>query len=118
MFEYKCTVDRVVDGDTVDLWVDLGFHIKVHERFRLYGINAPESRTKDLKEKLKGIESTKFLVRLLDDMKGDLVVTTLKDKQGKYGRWIGTLWMDMGESTEMNINKEMVAVGHAAFQDY
>lgn len=118
MFEYKCKIDRVVDGDTVDLWVDLGFKIQIHERFRLYGINAPESRTKDLTEKMAGIAATKFLVELLHNMTGDLVVTTLKDKKGKYGRWIGTLWMDRGTDMEMNINEEMVSVGHAVFKDY
>jgi len=118
VFEYKCKVDRVVDGDTVDLIVDLGFSISIKERFRLFGIDAPESRTKDLKEKLRGIESTKFLIELLENMTGDLVVTTLKDKKGKYGRWIGTLWMDRGQHTEMNINEEMVSVGHAVFKDY
>lgn len=118
MFEYKAELVRVVDGDTVDLMVDLGFSIKLKERFRLYGINAPESRTKDLEEKKRGIAATEWLDELLDNMDGGLVVTTLKDKKGKYGRWIGTLWMNKGQPMEMNINKEMVCVGHAVFKDY
>lgn len=121
MFEYRCELSRVVDGDTVDLIVDLGFNVNVKERFRLLGIDAPESRTRDLEEKQLGIASTNFLKLLLKAK--SMKVTTKKDKKGKYGRWIGTLYIAdryAFEATKdwQNVNEMMVLNGHAVFQDY
>jgi len=118
MYEYQATVDRVVDGDTVDLIVDLGFGIMVKERFRLEGINAPESRTRNLTEKALGVAATEFLETMLTEMNGPLVITTKKDKKGKFGRYLCTLWMDRGTDMEMNINHEMVSCDHAVFKEY
>jgi len=126
MFEYKCMLSRVVDGDTVDLWVDLGFNIRVHERFRLAMINAPESRTKDLVEKKKGIAASEYLHDLLTSPEAAFMkVRTEKDKKGKFGRWIGTLYIgeanNFGPPTDndwMEVNTLMVTNGHAVFKDY
>lgn len=98
-------VDRVVDGDTVDVTVDLGFDILHKVRVRLEGINTPEIRTKDIREKAAGIAATDFLDQLLQNAT-DLTITT--EKTGKYGRYIGTLW-DNGHS----INETMVTEGYA-----
>lgn len=117
MYEYKVEVDRVVDGDTVDLFVDLGFSIKLKERFRLFGINAPESRTRDLEEKKRGLAATEFLKTLVHGA-DSLTVVTSKDSKGKYGRFLGTLYLNRGEPEEMNINDEMVVLGHAIYQEY
>ena len=118
MYEYKITVDRVVDGDTVDVFVDLGFNVKIKERFRLYGIDAPESRTRDLSEKERGIIATKFLELQLGNLT-DLRIVTHKDRKGKFGRWLGVLWgHDVATGSDININEFMVTMGHAVKADY
>jgi|TARA_R100001463_G_scaffold63172_7_gene116169 micrococcal nuclease len=114
MYTYKAKLDRVVDGDTIDVNIDLGFDISVHKRVRLAGINAPESRTKDLEEKKKGLASKARLIELLD--KGDLVVES--KELGKYGRVIGDLTIypdDLG--LPININETLIEEGHAVEYD-
>jgi len=106
MYEYKIKeVSRVVDGDTVDLIIDLGFSLTKKERVRLAGIDTPESRTRDLEEKELGIEAKDFLHRRLSEG-SNLTVQTEKD--GKYGRMLG--WIYIGSQ---NVNKEMVERGYA-----
>ena len=106
MYEYAIKeVVKVVDGDTVDIIIDLGFSLSKKERVRLAGIDAPESRTTDLEEKKMGLESKEFLARRLNDCV-NLKVTTEKD--GKYGRMLG--WIYCGET---NINEEMIYRGYA-----
>ena len=82
MYEYKANVVRAVDGDTVDLLVDLGFGTFIKERFRLYGIDAPETRTRDQDEKIRGIEAKRWLISRLQGV-FDLRIRTYKDKKGK-----------------------------------
>jgi micrococcal nuclease len=110
MYEYAIKeVVKVVDGDTIDIVIDLGFNLSKKERVRLAGIDSPESRTKDLEEKELGLESKEFLKRRLEDGKASgLRVKTEKD--GKYGRMLG--WIYCGET---NINTEMVDRGYAWF---
>ena len=106
MYEYKIKeVVKVVDGDTVDIVIDLGFDLTKKERVRLAGIDAPESRTKDLEEKKLGLDAKEFLIRRLDDCDGLIIKT---EKEGKYGRILGWLFCK-----EQNINKEMVSRGYA-----
>lgn len=114
MYTYKAKLDRVVDGDTIDVNIDLGFDISVHKRVRLAGINAPESRTKDLEEKKKGLASKDRLIELLD--KGDLVVES--KELGKYGRVIGdlTIYPD-NLDLPININETLVKEGYAVEYD-
>ena len=89
MYEYRVLrIEKVVDGDTVDIVIDLGFSLTKKERVRLSGIDTPETRTKDLEEKELGMDAKNFLTRRLDDAVGyNLVVKTEKD--GKYGRMLG-----------------------------
>tara|TARA_R110000822_G_scaffold148313_6_gene287247 strand:+ start:11375 stop:11719 length:345 start_codon:yes stop_codon:yes gene_type:complete len=104
MYTYKAKLDRVVDGDTIDAHINLGFDITIHKRIRLAGIDTPESRTRDLEEKKKGLASKDRLIDLLGD--GDFV---LESKEvGKYGRVLGTLHCD-----EININQTLVDEGYA-----
>ena len=104
MYTYKAKLDRVVDGDTIDANIDLGFDITIHKRIRLAGIDSPESRTRDLEEKQRGLASKHRLTELLGD--GDF---TLESKEvGKYGRVLGVLLID-----EKNINKTLVEEGYA-----
>ena len=112
MYEYAVKeIKKVVDGDTVDIVIDLGFSLTKKERVRLAGIDTPESRTKDLKEKELGLEAKEFLARRLQEGVGrNLKVKTEKD--GKYGRMLG--WFIIGET---NLNEEMVHRGYAWLYD-
>tara|TARA_R100000458_G_C8276005_1_gene251182 strand:+ start:919 stop:1308 length:390 start_codon:yes stop_codon:yes gene_type:complete len=106
MYEYAVKeIVKVVDGDTVDIIIDLGFDLSKKERVRLAGIDTPESRTRDLEEKKLGLEAKEFLERrLMDCVK--LIVKTEKD--GKYGRMLGWFYC-----SQININTEMVERGYA-----
>ena len=104
MYEYKCEVTRVVDGDTIDCVLDLGFSILHKCRVRLYGIDTPESRTRDLDEKARGKLASKFLQDSIDNGKEIVLRSELKDSKGKYGRVLGSIVVD-----DLDINKAMVA---------
>ena len=106
VYEYNCKVKRVVDGDTVDVLIDLGFDIAYASRVRLYGIDTPESRTRDKDEKARGFISKDFLKSWLD--KGSVVIRTRKDKKGKFGRILGEMVVD-----DININELMIEEHHA-----
>ena len=80
MYEYKCEVNRVVDGDTVDVVIDLGFSIHFSTRVRLYGIDTPESRTRNKDEKVRGLLSKDYLKEWLDQ--GGVIIRTYRDKKG------------------------------------
>ena len=109
MYEYRCKVVHIVDGDTVDVDIDLGFGVWMKkQRIRLYGIDTPESRTRDLEEKKYGLAAKKFLTGMLDDEAG-ITLKTYKDKEGKFGRILGELWY----GREHNINQLLVDNHHA-----
>ena len=101
MYEYKCEVDRVVDGDTVDVIIDCGFSIFHKARVRMYGIDTPESRTRYKDEKARGLMSKDFLSNMLK--KGDVIIKTKKDKKGKFGRILGELHVG-----DTNINQSLI----------
>ena len=92
MYEYEAVIERVIDGDTVVALVDLGFHTHTRVHVRLYGIDTPETRTKDLDEKKHGIASKERLIQLLD--RADNHVILLSHGLDKYGRSLGTLFAD------------------------
>ena len=100
MYHYKCTLDRVVDGDTIDAIIDLGFNITIKKRIRLYGIDAPETRTRDKVEKSKGIISKMRLIQLLEDNNNIFMLRSVE--AGKYGRCIGILYLDELETKSVN----------------
>jgi micrococcal nuclease len=102
------SVDRVVDGDTVDISIDLGFDLTKKERVRLAGIDTPETRTKDMKEKELGYEAKEFLqIHLMKASK----LTVKTEKDGKYGRMLG--WLYKTEEDNLSINELMVNEGYA-----
>ena len=108
MFEYSCTIVKVIDGDTVDVDIDLGFGVWLKkQRIRLYGIDTPESRTRDTEEKVFGLEAKAYLKTRLENCE-KLIVKTEKD--GKYGRMLGWFYSHEGETS---INIEMVEKGYA-----
>src|SRR6056300_2042156 len=110
MYEYTCKVVKIIDGDTVD--IDLGFGVWLRkERIRLYGIDTPESRTKDLEEKKYGLAAKKFLTGMLDD-EGGIILKTQKDAEGKFGRILGELWRTTNYA-DQSINDYMIEKHHA-----
>ena len=112
MYEYKCKVVHIVDGDTVDVDIDLGFGVWLKkERIRMFGIDTPESRTRDLEEKKYGNAAKEFITGMLDD-EGGIVLKTRKDKEGKYGRILGELWRTT-DFADKSINDYMIEKHHA-----
>ena len=103
MYEYCCQVTRVVDGDTVDANIDLGFDISYFSRIRLFGIDTPESRTRNKDEKLRGLLAKEYIVNALANGK-EIVVKTALEKKGKYGRVLGSLVVD-----GLDLNQDMIA---------
>jgi micrococcal nuclease len=107
LYTYRAELVRVVDGDTVDLRVDLGFSVQLKQRFRLAGINAPELHSKDAGEKQRAEASMAFLVALL--LTGPLTLITDKDAQEKFGRYLARIT----NGTGIVVNDELVKAGHA-----
>ena len=114
-YNFRVTeINRVVDGDTIDVTIDLGFDLYKKERVRVAGIDTPEKRTRDLEEKALGIDATNYLKKKLEDtIAGDeelTIRTELKGGMGKYGRLLG--WLYIGEDT-LSINEVMIDEGYA-----
>ena len=118
MYEYKAVVNRVVDGDTIDVTIDLGFSVWKKMRVRMEGINTPESRTRDLEEKKRGLAAKDRLKEILlyNNNKCILKVSGV----GKYGRALATVLVDSlsplnGKDgiTLIDVNKQLIEEGHA-----
>ena len=114
-YNFRVTeINRVVDGDTIDVTIDLGFDLYKKERVRVAGIDTPEKRTRDLEEKALGIDATNYLKKKLEDtIAGDeelTIRTELKGGMGKYGRLLG--WLYIGEDA-VSINEVMITEGYA-----
>jgi micrococcal nuclease len=106
MYEYRCILRRVVDGDTIDVDIDLGFKVWLRkERVRLYGINTPESRTRNLAEKKLGLLAKARLKELLQK---NFLIKTEKDSKGKFGRILGIPFVE-----GQNICEQLIEEGHA-----
>jgi len=111
MYEYFVKeVKNVVDGDTIDVIIDLGFDILFSSRVRLAGIDTPESRTTDKAEKALGIEAKEYLKKQLKDAKSVVIRTEKMDSSEKYGRILGWVYIN-GESE--SINNKMINDGYA-----
>ena len=114
MYTYKATLDRVIDGDTIDVNIDLGFDISVNKRVRFAGINTPESRTRDLEEKERGLAAKARVQSILDEND----TFTLESKEiGKYGRVLGEIYVDTVDSSDsftmVSLNKLLITEGNA-----
>ena len=111
-------VDKVLDGDTIDVTIDLGFDLYKKERVRVAGVDTPEKRTRNLEEKELGIDATNWLKKELDDvLAGDdelIVRTELHGGVGKYGRLLG--WLYVGDET-VSLNEQMITQGYAHAYD-
>ena len=114
-YNFRVTnIDRVLDGDTIDVTIDLGFDLYKKERVRVAGVDTPEKRTRDLEEKALGIDATNWLKEKLEGaISGDdelAVRTELVGGMGKYGRLLG--WLYIGDA-ELSLNEQMIAEGYA-----
>ena len=107
MYEYSCKIVRVVDGDTVDVDIDLGFGVWMHkQRIRMYGIDTPESRTRDLEEKKFGLMAIEIVKKWVPEGSTQTLITR-KDISGKYGRILGSFKI-VFEEEETTLNEWMV----------
>ena len=109
MYTYQCHLLRVIDGDTIDAEIDLGFDIKIKKRIRLYGINAPETRTRDLQEKSRGNLAKVRLIEILNDLGN--VFYLQSTSVGKYGRSLGIIYR------AKPVNMDKTDEGTAVFTD-
>lgn len=111
MYEYNIKkVTKVVDGDTIDVDIDLGFNISYAQRVRLAGIDTPESRTKDLREKALGLEVKDKIKKLIDSAKTVIIKTELPDSTEKYGRILGWVYLD---GAAKSLNEQLIEEGYA-----
>jgi len=109
------SIDKVLDGDTIDVTIDLGFDLYKKERVRIAGVDTPEKRTRDLEEKALGIDATNWLKKKLEDtIAGDgdelSIRTELVGGMGKYGRLLG--WLYINED-QLSLNEQMITEGYA-----
>lgn len=111
MYEYRVkSVLAVVDGDTIDVDIDLGFDISLTKRVRLAGIDTPESRTTNKEEKVLGLEVKELLKKKLKEAKSIVIKTQLPDSTEKYGRILGWIYLD---GAELSVNEALIASGYA-----
>jgi micrococcal nuclease len=114
MYTYKICLLKVVDGDTIDAEIDLGFDVKVKKRVRFMGVNAPESRTRDLEEKARGLAAKDRVKQLLEGCKN---ITLKSHGVGKFGRCLGELHLDIVDGQEkltlVSLNELLINEGHA-----
>lgn len=111
MYEYRVKkITGVVDGDTIDVDIDLGFSVSFSQRVRLAGIDTPESRTSDKAEKVLGLEAKEYLKSKLKDAKVVIIKTEKPDSSEKYGRILGWLYVD-GDT--VSVNDHMIEDGYA-----
>ena len=118
-YNFRVTeINRVLDGDTIDVTIDLGFDLYKKERVRVAGVDTPEKRTRNLEEKALGIDATNWLKKELEDvLAGDdelIVRTELHGGVGKYGRLLG--WLYVGDET-VSLNEQMITQGYAHAYD-
>ena len=109
MYEYKAKLLRVIDGDTVDCVIDLGFNVRLKERVRLKGIDTPETRTRDLEEKAKGLAAKDRVIEIFQDVE-EFTIKTELDNKGKYGRLLGTIMLP---DRNISLNQMLLNEGHA-----
>lgn len=111
MYEYRVKkITGVVDGDTIDVDIDLGFSVSFSQRVRLAGIDTPESRTTDKMEKALGLEAKEYLKSKVKDAKEIIIKTEKPDSSEKYGRILGWLYID---GNTVSVNDQMIEDGHA-----
>jgi|TARA_R100001082_G_scaffold58422_1_gene32381 endonuclease YncB( thermonuclease family) len=104
------SVNRIVDGDTIDVTIDLGFSININQRVRVAGIDSPEKRTRDAAEKALGIDATEWMTKRINEAPELIIKTAVEGSMGKYGRVLG--WLFVGED-DVSLNEQMINEGFA-----
>ena len=112
LYHYNAKVSRVVDGDTIDVVLDLGFDVSLKARVRFFGIDAPESRTRDAEEKMRGLESKAYVQNWIDGHDNKIIIETSLDERGKFGRILGRILCPDDECD--CLNDDMVEYGYAS----
>ena len=105
--EFKAQLVRVVDGDTIDADIHLGFNMIMRDRIRLMGIDTPESRTRNLQEKSWGMASKHRLIELLAETDGEFILHTAEMKKGKFGRVLGTIMVNGKDANQVLIDEQL-----------
>lgn len=114
LYLYKAIVREVYDGDTITVDIDLGLKTFIHgEKIRLYGINTPEVRGD---ERSKGLISRDYLRTMI--LNKEILLETIKDEKGKYGRYLGVIWVSKMGKQYFNVNEHLVEEGLAVEKDY
>lgn len=110
MYEYKCKLERVIDGTTIEAEIDLGFNVVVRQRIRLFGIEAPTLQTNDpvLKEKAQTART-----RLIELLPKEFICNTILNKRGKFGRTLGYVYVEQEDGSRTCINDVLVEQGIA-----
>lgn len=117
LYIYQATCERVVDGDTLDLVIDLGLSVFVRERIRLHGLDTPETYgvPKDSEEYAAGMAAKIFVEERVLCLNEPLTVKTIKDRKGKYGRYLARIYLPR---TNEDLNEALIQAGHAKRVDY
>ena len=111
MYTYRVkTINRIIDGDTIDVTIDLVFGINIDKRIRVAGIDSPEKRTRNLAEKALGIDATAWMTKHLENSPELIIKTAIEGGMGKYGRVLG--WLYIGDS-QISLNEKMIKEGFA-----
>lgn len=110
MYEYKCKLTRVIDGNTIDAEIDLGFNVIVRQRIRLFGIETPQLQTNDPQQKEKGVTARTRLIELLPK---EFIANTILNKRGKFGRVLAYVYFEKEDGTRVCLNDIMVEEGIA-----
>ena len=108
--EYEAELIKVLDGDTIDCYIDLGFDLKIKKRIRYMGIDTWESRTRDLEEKEKGLAAKEYLIEQLESNNNKFVLVS--HGVGKFGRCLGELFVEL-DGDRVCLNQRLIVEGHA-----
>lgn len=108
LYLYTGKIEKVIDGDTLDVTIDVGFNLKCKDRIRLFGVNSPEMSTPE------GVEAKKYLESLIDGNGSDIIFYSIKDRRETFGRYLGVLYFGTGSESLANksINKTILESGH------
>lgn len=123
VYYYNAEIKKVIDGDTFDIVIDLGFDILRKARVRLYGVNTPESRTKNLEEKKMGLAAKEFTDQWLTSTGNKVKIETILDKNEKYGRILAKVWDQTGKCLNTDIvtsglAREYYGIGDKTFTEF
>ena len=111
MYTYRVkSINRIIDGDTIDVTIDLGFSININQRIRVAGIDSPDKRRRNIAEKALGLDATEWMTKHLENAPDLIIKTAVEGSMGKYGRVLGWLYID---DSQISLNEQMIEEGFA-----